>query len=842
MELGGSVPAASEGDATGDGSALSSGRPGAGSAGLVLPQAPPSTPLRTSSGTVLGQALVTSAMPVTLQGAKGGYLYVKILQAGNLDALKANSLYCDPLHGGCAGVVPCAPRVPAQLRVLLSCTCLERAVVSSAPVPVDLDTQTAVFREEILVKTLSFCGVDSINLQLQAKGTVLGKASIPLRAALPPPLSTGAAAAEDSVANHVVKPKDWLPVQRFILTPPGKHGSPSMPAGVPSSSQPYLELQMLQLVDSALPQLLHTTPLMMAIEHKQEALVRAYLSLDVAETLPAAEQEKCITAAIESRSHDILVLLLDRIKPSHQHLLAAIRLHAVEMVELLVQVGGAPLLHVGANVGMRTRHRNRAGGRQVGHRGDLHRLDVPRGDGTFLARAAAAAAASSSPTPGPAQTAALPIEEAAAPSGPGWRPQRRPPSPPPSQPQPPRTAPRAPTLTPLALACSLGHLDVVEALCQWARHEKVHLDPSAPPLLGHDSTTMLPNRGAENSAGASSVALWWDHEDPQHEPQDNMKYGDPPMVMAVRGRHASLPVKLQLISTLARYGFSADVRSPVDSWTPLLAAVEQGSQELCQTLVKRSARLSAERYVGYTPLHLACQMGHWHLVPLLVEAMKEQYQRVAEWGPSPQYVSLNLADAYGRTALDIALLRYFANPLPYASMSAGKSTSSGNDRQKAVDILREFIHHSPPEDPGVVCGRELLRVLRFLDALPSKKVGAQFWTADCESQPESPHKPASLKVTMMEEKPQSQTAPYGDVEMLLQAVRLLVRAGAKTKWLLQDLVQPPVRGGASSNLESMEDDDFKESITSLGCKTTPGTRRSLGGNDDVLEEVSIDDL
>merc|ERR1719217_1378086 len=165
--------------------------------------------------------------------------------------------------------------------------------------------------------------------------------------------------------------------------------------------------------------------------------------------------------------------------------------------------------------------------------------------------------------------------------------------------------------------------------------------------------------------------------------------------MAVRGR-GSIANKIGLINSLARFGFSADARSPVDSWTPLLAAVDLGNLELVSALCKLGARLSADRQLGFTPLHLACQMAQWHLVPLLSESMTGQYNRVAAWGPSPQYVSLNLVDSYGRTALDIALLHYFANPLPCSSeSSSGKTPNSGSDRQKAVDILREFVHRSP---------------------------------------------------------------------------------------------------------------------------------------------------
>lgn len=264
------------------------------------------------------------------------------------------------------------------------------------------------------------------------------------------------------------------------------------------------------------------------------------------------------------------------------------------------------------------------------------------------------------------------------------------------------------------------------------------------------------------------------------------------MVMAVRCR-AELSVKLRLIRTLAQYGFPADVRSPLDSWTPLFAAVELGSLVLVEALVKLGARLSADRHLGFTPLHLACQMGHWHLLPALTAAMQGQYARVAAWGPSPQYVSLNLVDAYGRTALDIALLRYFSESA--AECCAGSSssgcggraaTSQSTEQQKAVDILREYVHRrSPAKDPGLVCGWEPLRVLRFLDALPGRKAeGKQMWGVDWEG--------SLLKGDgAAEEAAQGEKLCNSDLEELLQAVRLLVQVGVQTKKLPQDLVQPP---------------------------------------------------
>jgi ankyrin repeat protein len=762
-------------------------------------------------------------MPVTLQGPKGGYLYVKIIEAGNLDALEPMGVCCDPLSsGGCPGA-PCGSRPPAQLRVQISCASLERAVSASSQASLDAKTNKAVFDQELLMKSLNFCSVDVLTVKLMAKSTTLGEANMPLRVALPTPLANGL---PDHQVDHsqsqieesgtfVVEPEKWLPVQRIFLRRQSS-GTILKGATVPPSttkSEPYLDLQLLQLVDGSLPQLRGTTPLMLAIEQRQEQLVRAYLSLDVAETLPFVEQAACVTAAIQLNYHEVLVLLLDRIKPLHQHLLLAIRLHAVDLVEALLQAGGAPLLHPRPRM---TRESNRRGGmaRQrpepttPQYSSGLRDLDE------------------ASPT---RRRASSGLEADSTLSG-------RP----------------GPQLTPLSVACQLGDVAIVEAICQWARREKVHVDPTAPVTLGPETPSVTlggMQARANDTTNNGGVALWWDQDD-SHRGGDNqgdvVRHGDPPMVMAVRGRgHSSS--KLHLINTLARFGFSADIRSPVDSWTPLLAAVELGNSELVEALVNLGGRLSADRHLGFTPLHLACQMAQWHLVPVLTESMCGQYNRVAAWGPSPQYVSLNLVDAYGRTALDIALLRYFANPLPYSNDS-GKSPTSGSERQKAVDILREFVHRSPPEDPGIVCGWELLRVLRFLDALPSKKaVGAQLWGADWTSPPEKTCDPKKLgaMAKVVEEKEPQQVSPYGDIEELLQAVRVLVRAGSQTKYLLQDLLQPPARGVGQVLESNAAGHDFKECITSLGPRVRSdsiGTacKYSLLDADD-FSEVSVDE-
>mmetsp|Transcript_23213 Transcript_23213/g.51237 ORF Transcript_23213/g.51237 Transcript_23213/m.51237 type:complete len:854 (-) Transcript_23213:81-2642(-) len=764
-------------------------RQGAGRSGAPGDVGEAPLPLPGNGSTAFGvpASPVVVSLPVCFQGPKCGYLYIRLLEAGNLESLVRRGGCCSKSQSassGCLGVCMCRAS-PAQLQVSFTCACLERMVNLSGTAALDPQTHKAVFSEEMLLRSLDFYASHRVKIQLQSRSTTLGEATVPLRAALPPPLGHGSL-----LHGDILDREAWLPQQRILLWPPGCHSTSSKE----TSTMPYLEIQMLQLVDNSLPKLLGTNPLLLAIEQRQEQLVKAYLSLDILDALTTQEQAACVSAAIQVGRAETLALLLDYLRPSHQHLLAAIQLRSVQHVELLLQAGGAPLLrpcHRGSSVG---RLPTGSGGRGAAIRGNS------RGE---------------TPTPRPGSSSAnVPDGQQSAPS---------------------RSRPRRPALTPLAVACALGDVAMVEAICQWARREKVHVDPSAPLLLGADLPTASPLRGGAEGAPAAVAAATsplWDHDDQSGE-NTGPSHGDPPMVMAVRSL-ACISAKRRVIQTLSQFGFAADVRSPIDSWTPLLAAVELGSLELATLLVFLGARLSADRHLGFTPLHLACQMGHWHLVTLLTEAMKAQYSRVAAWGPSPQYVSLNLVDSYGRTALDTALLRYFGNPL-FSASDSGKSpaSSSGNDRQKAVDILREFVHRSPPEDPGIVCGWELLRVLRFIEALPPEKAGsAQLWASAG-----FPGGPGSAVEDMGKGVPTGRRSReelplQGDAEELLQAVRILVRAGAQTRWLLQDLLQPG--GGSDSHSYS----DSKENITAIRPSAHDRSPKfSAIDPDDIPEDV-----
>eukprot|EP00928_Gymnodinium_smaydae_P069753 TRINITY_DN5342_c1_g1_i1.p1 TRINITY_DN5342_c1_g1~~TRINITY_DN5342_c1_g1_i1.p1 ORF type:complete len:869 (-),score=120.90 TRINITY_DN5342_c1_g1_i1:97-2664(-) len=841
--------------------------------------------------------------PVALPGPKRGFLYVKVIEAGNLGAFDHASGYCEPSAAGC-GFACCGDlsSAPTQLHVSITCSSHVRAVSSTGAATVNTKTKTATFNEELLERSLSFCAADLVTFKLQSKSATFGETSMPLRFALPPPfvgvappaplppcsLAFGAASngrgsgikfrdvdvmgdeplgGIDQVDDHerdIVDPAVWLPRQRITLKPPGRSSAESafLSATGARIEQPYIDIQVLQLVEGSLPRLKGTTPLLLALEQQQEQLVRAYLALGAAESLPSSDQSACLSAAIGRRSRSIVVMLLHHLKPSFSHLMAAVRMGATDLVEVLLQCGGPALLHP---LGPRSvpsqplpsrapwaralddwRQRQTQGGIGTGTlAGDrMADLTATAAPAAFAAAAAAngvAARADAGSFTEPARMTSDDDEEAqpALPRTSAPLVHALPSHSAPSAPSMDR--PRSPIVTPLALACSLGDVSMVTTLCQWARCEKVHIDPTAPLALGLSAPAATP--------GAPPC---WDR-DVDGAP---CVYGDPPMIMAVRAR-ASMVTKQLLISTLAQFGFSADVRSAVDSWTPLLAAVELGSTELVTALLKLGARLSSDKQLGFTPLHLACQTGQWVLVPVLVEAMQTQYSRVAAWGPSPQYVTLNVADSYGRTALDIALQRYFTDYEP-----------TGGDSQKAADTLRQFIRSGQPTDPNVVCGCEVLRVLRLLEALPSEKGsgaglvggGLQLFGApsawsdvDSPSIPATPHRSSApgasgrslssggeagdaaascdepyaarlasnrnlrgaLRQSNME-LCEGDGDQYGDVEVLLQAVRVLVQAGAQTRWptartsTKDDLVRswPRLRFEGSHECSVIDPEDF----------------------------------
>eukprot|EP00913_Durusdinium_trenchii_P035914 g33604.t2 len=573
---------------------------------------------------------VLGVQPMGGSGPKGGFLYIRVLEAGNLnlEGSSDTSKVCSSCF--CSGCSSCAKRSGA-LHVAFTCQSLERSARTKTACIKD---SKAIFGEEIyreiLLRALNVCSADRLQVTLDTKATVL-EASLPLRVGLPPSPGPPSRASEND-AKVNLDPSVWPPRQRLYFQ------------GCEGAAAPYLDLELLQLVDGSMCSSMGPTPLLNALQRRQEQLIRGYLAFDYVERLSLEEQALVVASSIK-HFPNMLLQLLDQIQPCQEHLLMAIKLGADQLLEPLLQAGGMSM-------------------------------------------------------------------------------------------------------------------------------------------------------------------LMWD------EAQET---GDPP-VMVIRSK-GSLQSKLRMIATLTRHGFSVDARSPADSWTPLLAAVERGSRRLVTAFLQLGARLSADRHLGFTPLHLACQMGHWQLLPCLVDAMQKQYERVAAWGPSPQYISLNVADASSekefeesaptmapfsakakspgrkvlengaddtdllsssmckaaRTPLDIALLRYFSSP----------EERPGDGDKKALDVLRDFMRKRVPED-GLVCGWELFHVLNFIDVPSKKALGAQLECDRVGSPSQSP---------MDKDDQEEQPSVVGDVEEVLEAIRLLLQAGAQTRWL-QDFLEPDMNSSA----------------------------------------------
>lgn len=268
--------------------------------------------------------------------------------------------------------------------------------------------------------------------------------------------------------------------------------------------------------------------------------------------------------------------------------------------------------------------------------------------------------------------------------------------------------------TPVSLACEYGHLSVLRVFFRWSLNEKVVIDPSGPQSARNmDYDGVFDHILGVDLSDEFWEGLFWKMESRQFLTRNvdfwrrvfgkidlpfpfcsclipssrsitfvarfrfvelmtfpwsaSVYVQDPPVVMAVRdGLFARKPlsVKLALLEMLADYGFDLDQRAPGDGASALTAAVEQNSARLVEVLtLQYNCRVSvALSGSGFTPLHLACQMQHWRLVPLLLRALKAQEAseelRGASVGANAHANAgslVNRLDAAGRTCLDIAV-------------------------------------------------------------------------------------------------------------------------------------------------------------------------------------------
>jgi len=176
------------------------------------------------------------------------------------------------------------------------------------------------------------------------------------------------------------------------------------------------------------------------------------------------------------------------------------------------------------------------------------------------------------------------------------------------------------------LACSLGQDKLVTSLLNWAK-------------LGVAQIERL-------DSGRSSYVRYPDVQQ------------DPFMLAAIRSPGTDASV-FNIVNELLRRGFSPNVRSPVDSWTPLHAGVERGNEALVQLLVQHAdAKLLRCRKLHFTPIHLACQMGEFSILPHLLKLLPPTDGFVRHTSDA----SATSKDVYGRTSLDILNLTEGTDP------------------------------------------------------------------------------------------------------------------------------------------------------------------------------------
>ncbi len=214
--------------------------------------------------------------------------------------------------------------------------------------------------------------------------------------------------------------------------------------------------------------------------------------------------------------------------------------------------------------------------------------------------------------------------------------------------------------TPVSLACQYGYTSMLNIFLKWSILERVVIDPSGPQTArrtDYDSFILT----------ILGIDSWDNNIDLLTYPWSaNIYNHDPPVLMALRDGpiKKSTELKLLLLRMLDEYGFDMDQRSPVDGSTGLTVAIEQNNEELVTELASfYNCRVVVTTSLNeFTQLHLACQMQHWRLIPILVEALSDQEDleeyrgtNVARATTLTARRGINKIDCYGRTCLDIAI-------------------------------------------------------------------------------------------------------------------------------------------------------------------------------------------
>ncbi|CAE7211435.1 unnamed protein product [Symbiodinium necroappetens] len=115
--------------------------------------------------------VMIGAHPVGGTGPKAGFLYIRVLEAGNLEGLigtpsccRSSSSGCSSSFFSCSGCTCTSSTAPEGLQVGFSCICLERTVRTKVKATVDALTGTATFREEQAPAVMTAADVEICSL------------------------------------------------------------------------------------------------------------------------------------------------------------------------------------------------------------------------------------------------------------------------------------------------------------------------------------------------------------------------------------------------------------------------------------------------------------------------------------------------------------------------------------------------------------------------------------------------------------------------------------------------------------------------------------------------------
>jgi len=260
----------------------------------------------------------------------------------------------------------------------------------------------------------------------------------------------------------------------------------------------------------------------------------------------------------------------------------------------------------------------------------------------------------------------------------------------------------------LSSACLHGNIEAVNAILQVLEAERASLEGGGG--IASEPLVVVAGTGGVAVGGQGGPLLRV--PSPWQQPTVQAT-ADPPVICCIRGCRPRQRC-LEMLRMLTSAGFGVNARSCLDGATALHFACELGDVRILQELLARGARQVPTRATLFTPLHLACTIGHWHLVGPLTAALAELQPQGggAGAGASGAAQRLNSLDAYGRTALDVCVARYLSSITEDSDPSAAKrrlqALRAAVTSSEGLEVPSLSVSCSPHL---MRCGEEILETL-----------------------------------------------------------------------------------------------------------------------------------